>query len=132
LAGGIRRLEHQLHAARDISHVRATREPRARSEWDAVATGAHASQDELFPQLVVVLAVDHGQANRSRTACEIHVLDVQLVVVVHARHQAAIRIAGGADRRVLVERNGVGFAFVVQRSKGPVHVDARDDDHAHA
>ncbi len=106
-------------------------EPHAASERDAVAAGSNAPQEEFFAQLVVVLPVDHGQAHRGCAPRQVHNLDVELVVELHAGHQVAVRITIRAHGRRFVEGHRVGLAVLVQRSKRPVHVKARDDHEPH-
>jgi hypothetical protein len=89
---------------------------------------ARAPQDELLAQLIVVLSVDHGQPDRSCAARQVDVLDVELVVLIHAGREAAIGVAVGANRRGFVERDRVGLAAFVHRSERSIHVDAGDHD----
>ena len=92
--------------------------------------GADAPQDELLAQLIVVLAIDHRQAQHERAAGQVNVFDVELVVVLSVGELAAIGIALRADWRVLVDRYRVGLAVLEQRSEGAIDVHAGNHDPA--
>src|SRR5581483_7514687 len=121
-------LQRQPCTVCDVTHVATTGEPLSRTERDARAPGAHAAKDELLAELVVVLAVDHRQAQDGGALRQVRLFDVELVVVLQASSQSAIGIAGGPHRRLLVEGHGVGLAAIVERAECAVDVDAGDDE----
>jgi hypothetical protein len=82
-------------------------------------------EDELLAALIVAFAVDHRQSQRCRTSGQVHVLHVELVIVVHSLHLAAVRISIGSDWRVFIQRNRVRLAAIVQRAERAIDVNAR-------
>src|SRR5206468_4839452 len=86
-------LQRKPYRAPDVADVDAAGQPLAGAERDPAPACANTAEDELLAALVVVLAVDHWKAEHGGATREVDVLDVELVVVVHARHLAAIRVA---------------------------------------
>src|SRR5207302_10233899 len=84
--------ERESDAAGEVAEVATAREPLAGADRDSAPARPHAPQDVLLATLVVALAVHRRQPQGGGAARQVHVFDVELVVVIPVRDQAAIRV----------------------------------------